>query len=115
MVTSVAASASRPLGPAAADASPPSFTLLFRSARAPLGLTTRSTKSVAWPPNWKPMLTPSSAYMAGGPQAPVKFDPLLHDMAPRPMLAPIPNAAFFTEGNTTTHSARSSHYLGMFS
>src|SRR5215467_7712603 len=61
------------------------------------------------------MLPPSRAYMAGGPQGPVKFDPLLHDMAPRPMLAPTPNAAFLTEGSTMTHSARSSQYLGMFS
>src|SRR5215467_13786745 len=61
------------------------------------------------------MLPPSRAYMAGGPQGPVKFPPLRQDMAPRPMLAPTPNASFLTEGNTITHSARSSQYLGMFS
>src|SRR5215469_16337572 len=61
------------------------------------------------------MLPPSRAYMAGGPHGPVKVSPLLQDMAPRPMLAPTPNASFLTEGNTITHSARSNQYLGMFS
>src|SRR5205809_1133687 len=61
------------------------------------------------------MLTSSSAYMAGGPQGPVKFEPLRHDMAPRPMLAPIPIAPFLTEGRTITRSARSRIGLGRLS
>src|SRR5215472_4017708 len=61
------------------------------------------------------MLTPSRAYMAGGPQGPVKCSPLRQDMAPRPILAPTPNAAFLTEGSTMTHSERSSQYLGRLS
>src|SRR5579859_2129049 len=61
------------------------------------------------------MLTSSSAYMAGGPQGPVKFDPLRHDMAPRPMLAPTPMAPFLTDGRTITHSARSNTGLGRLS
>src|SRR5207302_7792924 len=71
ITTSVAPSAVRPLGPAAAEASAPSFTLLVSSERAPFGFITSSTKSVACPPNWKPMLIPSSAYRAGGPPGPV--------------------------------------------
>src|SRR5262245_49219915 len=51
---SVAPSAVRPLGPAAAEASAPNFTLLDRSDRAPRGFMTSNTKSLAWPPNWKP-------------------------------------------------------------
>ena len=71
MTTSVAAVGLRPFGPAAAAASAPSFTLLPRSDCAPLGFITSSTKSVAWPPNWKPMLMPSRAYIAGAPHRPV--------------------------------------------
>src|SRR5205809_1933456 len=99
----------------AAEASPPSLTLLFSSDSTPLGLTTSNTKSVAWPPSCNPILTSSSAYMAGGPQGPVKFEPLRHDIAPRPMLAPIPIAPFLTEGRTITHSARSRIGLGRLS
>ena len=50
MVASVSAEAVRPTGPAAAEASPPNFTLLLRIPSAPLSFMTSSTKSVAWPP-----------------------------------------------------------------
>src|ERR1700674_4650593 len=49
-VTSVAAAASRPLGPAAAAASAPSLTWLVRMESAPRRFITSRTKSVAWPP-----------------------------------------------------------------
>src|SRR6202045_4800251 len=49
-VTSVAAAASRPFGPAAAAASAPSLTLLVRMESAPRRFITSRTKSVAWPP-----------------------------------------------------------------
>ena len=70
--TSVAAWASRPLGPAAAAASAPSLTLLFISDSAPRGFMTSRTKSVSCPPSWKPIFAPSSAYMAGALQCPLK-------------------------------------------
>src|SRR5260370_35214060 len=113
MRTSVAAAASRPLGPAATEASPPSFTLLFSNDIAPLGFTTRSTKSVPCTPIWNPRLAPSQAYNAGGPHGPVKFEPPRQVMAPRPQLSPHPNARFLPDGMTMTHSAQSSQYLGI--
>jgi len=67
---SVAADASRPFGPAAAEASAPSFTLFPSSDSAPLGFMIRSTKSVAEPPSCKPTLAPSRRIAAGGPQGP---------------------------------------------
>src|SRR5437868_3711364 len=71
MTTSVDPSALRPFGPAAAEASAPSFTLLPISDSAPRGFITRIMKSVACPPSWNPKFTPSSAYMAGAVHAPV--------------------------------------------
>ena len=68
---SVAPSAVRPFGPAAAEASAPNFTLLVSKDVAPLGFITSRTKSVACPPNWNPMLIPSNAYSAGAPHLPV--------------------------------------------
>ena len=47
IVTSVAASASRPTGPAAAEASAPSFTLLFEDGACTAPFITSRTKSVA--------------------------------------------------------------------
>src|SRR5580693_2314389 len=61
METSVSADASRPTGPAATDASPPSFTLLVRIPFAPRSFITKMTKSVASAPIWRPKLPPSSA------------------------------------------------------
>src|SRR5581483_5284871 len=81
---SVCAAAVLPLGPAAAEASPPSFTLLFRTDSAPLGFMTRRTKSVASPPSWNPILAPSNANIAGVPQEPVKCAPERQMIAPRP-------------------------------
>src|SRR5438067_129439 len=75
MKASVAAAAVRPLGPAAAAASAPSFTLLFSTESTPRGFPTSSTKSVACPPSCRPSLAPSSAYMAGALQGPVKCSP----------------------------------------
>lgn len=51
IATSVAAVAALPLGPAAAEASAPSLTLLPISDSAPRGFITSRTKSVAWPPS----------------------------------------------------------------
>ena len=48
--TSVSADALRPTGPAATDASAPSFTLLLKIPFAPRLFITRRTKSVACPP-----------------------------------------------------------------
>src|ERR1700682_5573140 len=48
-VASVSADASRPTGPAAMEASAPSFTLLDRMPLAPLSFITSNTKSVACP------------------------------------------------------------------
>src|SRR5215471_10253509 len=84
MVTSVAAAASRPFGPAAAAASAPSFTLLLRIPSAPRGFITRSTKSVACPPSCSPKLPPSRAIIDGAPHAPWKFCPPRHVITPRP-------------------------------
>src|ERR1700691_4526706 len=67
-VTSVSAEAFRPTGPAAAEASPPSLTLLVRMPSADRELISSNTKSVACPPNCKPKLPPSSAIMAGALQ-----------------------------------------------
>src|SRR5271169_1500140 len=58
-VTSVSAEAFLPTGPAAAEASPPIFTLLVRMLSADLGVMSSRTKSVAWPPSCKPKLAPS--------------------------------------------------------
>src|SRR5712692_562057 len=70
-VASVSAEAVRPTGPAATDASAPSFTLLVRIPLAPRSFITSSTKSVASPPIWKPKLPPSRAIMVGAPQDPL--------------------------------------------
>ena len=50
--------ASRPTGPPAAEASAPILVLSCRSFSAPRPFITSRTKSVAWPPSWKPTLTP---------------------------------------------------------
>src|ERR1022692_2961801 len=81
---SVAAAASRPTGPAATDASPPSFTLLDITEFAPDSFITSSTKSVACPPIWKPKLPASSANIAGALHGPEKSRPLRHVINPRP-------------------------------
>src|ERR1039457_4137272 len=73
---SVAAAASRPTGPAATEASPPSFTLLDKTDLAPESFITSSTKSVACPPIWKPTLPASSANIAGALHGPEKCFPL---------------------------------------
>ena len=80
----VDAPAVRPFGPAAADASAPSLTLLLSTDCEPRSFITRSTKSVASPPSWKPMLPPSSAIMTGDPQAPSNAAPLRQVITPRP-------------------------------
>jgi hypothetical protein len=54
-VASVSAEALRPTGPAATDASAPSFTLLMRIPLAPRSFITRSTTCVA-SPIWRPNL-----------------------------------------------------------
>src|SRR5262249_5599759 len=84
IVTSVAAAASRPFGPAAAAASAPSLTLLLRIPCAPRGFMTRRTKSVACPPNCSPKLPPSRAIIDGAPHGPLKLCPLRHVIIPRP-------------------------------
>src|SRR2546428_7697146 len=76
--------AGRPYPPAAAEASAPSFTLLFRMARAPRGFITSRTKSVACPPSCKPKLPPSRAIIVGALHGPVKCSPVRQLMAPRP-------------------------------
>jgi len=81
---SVAAAASRPTGPAATDASPPSFTLLDITERAPESFITNSTKSVACPPIWKPTLPASSANIAGALHEPENSRPLRQVISPRP-------------------------------
>src|SRR6266704_114315 len=110
---SVSAAAVRPLGPAAAAASAPSFTLLPMIEFAPFGFITKRTKSVAWPPNWNPMLAPSSANSAGALQRPVKCSPVRHVIAPRPKSPPMPIANFRTDGITITHSALLSRSFGI--
>src|SRR5579864_3125967 len=84
MVTSVEAAALRPFGPAAAATSPPSLTLLVRIESAPRWFITNKTKSVAWPPNCRPKLPPSSAIMEGALQGPLKPLPLRQVITPRP-------------------------------
>src|SRR5208283_5205301 len=76
ITTSVSAEVSRPTGPAAADASAPSFTLLDIIEFAPDSFITSNTKSVAWPPIWNPTLAPSSANIAGALHPPVNATPL---------------------------------------
>src|SRR6266404_6225182 len=83
MYASVSAAAERPFGPAAIDASAPSFTLVRSRLPAPRSFITRKTKSVASPPICKPTLPPSSAYMAGEPHGPVKSLPVRHTMVCR--------------------------------
>src|ERR1700761_194182 len=83
-VTSVSADALRPTGPAAAEASPPIFTLLFRMFEAEVGVINNSTKSVAWPPNCRPKLAPSRAIMLGALHDPWKLWPVRQVSTPRP-------------------------------
>src|SRR5260370_35778573 len=84
MTISVPADAARPTGPAATDASAPSFTLLDITDLAPFSFITNSTKSVACAPIWKPKLPPSSANIAGALHGPEKSSPLRHVVSPRP-------------------------------
>ncbi len=84
MTTSVAAPAVRPLGPAAADASAPSFTLLDSTDPAPRSFITSSTKSVSCPPSCSPKLPPSSAISAGALHCLSNASPVRQVIAPRP-------------------------------
>src|SRR5262245_17214442 len=84
MVPEVAASAVRPLGPAATEPSEPSLILFLSIASAPFLFITSITKSVASPPNWNPTLKPTRRYIAGALHGPSKFAPVRHDIAPRP-------------------------------
>src|SRR5580704_15322637 len=83
-VTSVSAEAVRPTGPAAADASAPSLTLLLSMFSADRGDIMSRTKSVAFPPSCKPALPPSSAIIVGPPQGPLKSLPPRQVITPRP-------------------------------
>src|SRR5260370_24261959 len=74
-VTSVAAAASRPFGPAAAAASAPSFTLLLKTASPLRELMRNRTKSVAYPPSLDPTLPPSTAITDRPPPDPRKVSP----------------------------------------
>src|SRR5260370_7002166 len=89
-VTSVAAAASRPFGPAAAAASAPSFTLLLKTASPLRELMRSSTKSGACPPSGNPTLPPSSAIIDGGPQRPLNSHPVPQAKPPRPQHPPHP-------------------------
>src|SRR6516225_3974646 len=84
MAASVSAEALRPTGPAAAEASPPSFTLLERMLEADLEVISSRTKSVASPPNCKPKLAPSKAIIVGAPHFPFKSLPPRQVITPRP-------------------------------
>ena len=73
------------------------------------------TKSVAWPPSWKPTPPPSRRIIAGALHGPVKCSPLRQVMAPLPQLPLKPTASLRTEGITITHSALSKRSVGMLS
>src|SRR5258705_5996599 len=107
---SVSAAAVRPTGPAVADASAPIVNLLDRSLSIAPSFITSMTTSVPEPPIWKPTLPPSTLSPAGADQPPPA---LRQTMKPRPYLAPITNAAFFTPGTTTTQAALPSKSCGI--
>jgi len=69
-VASVAALVSRPTGPPATLAWPPSLKLLPISAWKPRSLFTTRSRSVAWPPIWKPTLPPVMVQKQGSLQPP---------------------------------------------
>src|SRR6185437_5571364 len=101
ILMSVSAPASRPTGPAAAEASAPSLNLLLRRWCMPDSFITTSTRSTAWPPNCRPQLPPVIVMGAGALQP----FPVRQLAIPLPWLPPNPTAIFTMEGITAMHCA----------
>ena len=83
-VTSVAAAASAALRSGCRGQVGAELDLAGQNGIAPRRFITNRTKSVAWPPNWKPKLAPSRAIMEGALQGPLNSLPLRQVMTPRP-------------------------------
>src|ERR1700752_5380643 len=98
---SVEAAASRPTGPAATEASPPSSTLLFNNFFNPSVFINSRTTSVEEPPACRPTLPPFNSKKAGAdhPEEVRQLD------TPLPAFAPTMKPPLITDGNTATHSA----------